>query len=857
MSTTPDGRNRPYCFLSYASPEREVALRVASALESAGIAVWIDRTGISAGTAWAGEIVAAIRQCGAMAVLCSRAAIASRNVRQELQLAWDNERPILPVILEPVEFPDALSYFLQGWQWIEATGRPEASWIADLSSAFSRLDTPATPHAPPLAPQKSSDLPVPSGPLVGRDREIEHLVGNLLGGSRLVTLTGPGGVGKTRLAMEAAHRVARSFSGGAIFIDLSSVTHSDHVPSTIAQALGIRESPDRSTRDALNLALRTRPLLLVLDNFEQVIDAAPVVAELVASTQNLIVLVTSREALRVRGEEVLTIDPLDLPTDQETADVEALSRSAAVRLFMQTARAAKPGFEMMASNALAIAEICRRLEGLPLAIELAASRVRYFPPDVLLDRLGARLPVLTGGSRDLPARHQTLRDTIAWSYDLLTPDEQALFRRIGAFPGGASLAALDTYGRVAGALELELLSGLASLVDKSLIRERLGADGTPRFSMLETLREFAGEMTAKHVELETQRKAIVASALEFVSPGKGSVLAWVLGPANLREIDDELDNVRAAFTIAADQGDAESCALVFTDMHGYLLVRGLYREAIMMGRRVLELADAAPISEVLRGRTLTDLAYFWSTLVDPAEGAQLASEGLALARSASDDEIHLISALDGPLTALRDQGQFAEALVYAEEADALASTLGNELIRGTTKFFLGNLSRLMDDRERAVTYLQEAMELSQGNEIGVYAGSDLVDVYLRQSQVMDAASTLQQVMRWWQEAGSGANGRPLDRAALLAVAGHRPEVAATLFGANAAQNAMLGMRDRDDRWTIEALEAARAQLGDEAFESASREGRALSLEAAIDIVMDLLDQIEAQRPNRPEASLSS
>ncbi|CAN5725114.1 BTAD domain-containing putative transcriptional regulator [soil metagenome] len=691
-------------------------------------------------------------------------------------------------------------------------------------------------------------LPIPPSALIGRHREVSDLVSRLAAGDgRLITLTGPGGVGKTRLALEAAHLVASSYPEGVEFVDLAPVTDTGQVASAIAGALSIRESGNRSNHETLRTALGNRRLLLLLDNFEQVIEAAPLVGELLAGASELRVLATSRESLRIRGEEEVVIDPLDLPTEGELADLDRLAKSASVELFVAAAMSVKPEFELTADNAGQVAGICRRLDGLPLAIELAASRVKHFPPGVLLERLERRLPVLTGGSRDLPARQQTLWDTIAWSYDLLSPDEQTLFRRVGAFPGGASLEALDSFSTVADALELDLLSGLASLVDKSLVLERMGAGEAPRFSMLETVREFAGEMVVRAGELEISRSAVVAWALEFASSGKGGMFVWMLGLANLQQVDEEIDNVRRGFDIAADRRDAESCALFFDGIYGFLYVRGLFGEAVAMGQKVLELAESSPIPDDLRGRTLTQLSFEWSMLFAATDAEQLAREGLALTQIASSNALHAISALHALVMAVRNQGRYAEALDYAEQADALASTPAGEPYRALTKYSIGRLSYLLDDQDRAVEYLSESMDRSLqfgANEEAVYAGSCLVAALVRRGELLKAASTLRGVVRLWQEAGSVAAGLFLEDAAVLAAASGRLEVAAALFAADSAQNALFGMRDDSDLWTIEAIEAVHTQLGDEAFESASLEGRTLSLEAAIVVVTDLLEQIE-------------
>src|SRR5215211_2820611 len=349
-------------------------------------------------------------------------------------------------------------------------------------------------------------FPTPLTSLIGRDRQIADVTA-LLDGSRMVTLTGPGGVGKTTLALAVIRRQADRFPDGAAFVDLAPLHDPALVPAAIAHAVGIPEAGDDPSGRRLVAALRDRRLLLLIDNFEQVIAAAPIVATLLARCAGLTALVTSREPLAIGGEQEYSVAPLPLP---ESNAPHAVGESDAVRLFVARARAADPGFELTAENAGAVAAICRRLDGLPLAIELAAARIKVLPPAAVLERLDRRLPLLTGTRRDVPQRHRTVRDTVAWSYDLLGQDEQALFRCLSVFAGGFTLEAADAVGRqpAAGSRQNEatsdrrpssadsVLNGISSLVDKSLLQASTGDLGERRFTPLETVREFGLEQLA-------------------------------------------------------------------------------------------------------------------------------------------------------------------------------------------------------------------------------------------------------------------------------------------------------------------------------------------------------------------------
>ena len=344
-----------------------------------------------------------------------------------------------------------------------------------------------------------NNLPRQATSFVGREQQRQAVGAILLrSDTRLLTLTGPGGTGKTRLALQVATDALDSFPDGVFFVPLASVTDPELVPSAIAQVLDVRETAGRPLVAGLQEYLEERQLLLVLDNFEQVVDAAPFVADLLAAPAPLKILITSRSVLRLYGEHEYPVPPLALPDRRTSPSAAHLTRFESVSLFVTRARAARPDFGLDDQNAPAVASICHRLDGLPLALELAAARIRALPPRALLDRMERRLPLLTGGARDLPARQRTLRDTIAWSYDLLEPGEQTLFRRLAVFHG-CTLEAIETVcagdpprpGATSVALpplDIDILDGVASLVEKSLLRQHEGVAGYPRFTMLETMR---------------------------------------------------------------------------------------------------------------------------------------------------------------------------------------------------------------------------------------------------------------------------------------------------------------------------------------------------------------------------------
>ncbi|MFQ5794857.1 MAG: AAA family ATPase [Candidatus Bipolaricaulia bacterium] len=380
---------------------------------------------------------------------------------------------------------------------------------------------------------------------------------------RLLTLTGAGGTGKTRLGLQAAADLIDDFEDGVYFVDLAPISDPGLVVSAIAQKMGVREAEvgGRPLLDSLKEHLRDKQILLLLDNFEQVVAAAPQVAELLAACAWLKLLVTSREPCHVRGEHVFPVPPLALPEPDRKRPlaIEYLMQYEAVRLFIDRAQAVKPDFAVTHENAPAVAEICIRLDGLPLAIELAAARITLLPPQVMLARLGSRLKLLTGGARDLPARQQTLRATIDWSYDLLDASEQTLFERLSVFVGGCTLEVAEAVCNGTGDLELDVdvLDGLASLVDKNLLRQEEQVEGAPRFLMLETIREYGLERLEASGEAEATQRTRADYYLALAEQAEPKLWGGPEQGEWLDRLEVEHDNLRAALAWCEQSGECE------------------------------------------------------------------------------------------------------------------------------------------------------------------------------------------------------------------------------------------------------------------------------------------------------------
>ena len=579
-------------------------------------------------------------------------------------------------------------------------------------------------------------VPAPPTSLIGREQEVVEICALLRQPEvHLVTLTGPGGVGKTHLSLHIALEVLNDFIDGVCFVPLASINDPDLVASTIAQEFGLKETGDESPLDLLKAYLRDKHLLLLLDNFEQVVLAAPVLSELMAVLPHLKILVTSRAVLHIRGEHEFPVPTLALPDLKHPSKSQALTQYAAVVLFLERARAVKPDFQVTATNAPVIAQICVHLDGLPLAIELAAARIKLLPPRALLGRLERRLSVLTGGAQDVPARQQTLRNTIEWSYNLLDAQEQRLFRRFSVFVGGCTLQAIEAICAALGDGDGEgqVLDKVASLIDKSLLQQTEQGEDELRLGMLETIREYGLERLAASGEAEATRQAHAVYYLALAEEAKAELsgprqVAW------LERLEREHDNLRAVVRWALEPAeDAVQRREILLRLGGALVefwhVHGYYSE----GRDVLEsaLAGSEGVAAPVRVQALGAAAMLVTMQGDAERATMLVEESLALSRALGDTPgIALALYLLGHAAWL--QGDLARAGALLEESSELCRAMDDRVSLAYTLYNLANLARYQGEYAKAGAMLEEGLALfrQRANKRGM-ALALLLDAELR------------------------------------------------------------------------------------------------------------------------------
>ena len=634
-----------------------------------------------------------------------------RNTVAETMTAILRE-PVEPVAVQNPDAPAPLCWAIE--RCLEK--EPDKRYVStrDLARELAAIRDRFSEKSSRPVESRPNTIPVQRTRFVGQEKEIAAAKELLLRPDvRLVTVTGPGGIGKTRLAVEVAGGLAQGFPGGIHFVPLSALSDPGLLPFVILQALGIREAGPQPPLDILKKVLRDSagaPMLLLLDNFEHLMPAASTVAEILAMAPTLKILVTSRAALHVYGEHEFPAPALAVPDLHTMPSLELLSQFPAIALFVQRARAAKPDFELDPQNASAVIEICARLDGLPLAIELAAARVKVLSPAAMRTRLASRLQLLTGGARDLPQRQQTLRSAIDWSYDLLSPAEQKLFRRLSVFVGGCTLEGVEAVCDTKADLDLDLLDGMASMLDKSLLQQIEYPNAESRFVMLETIREYAREKLEASQEEASTRRAHAAYCLVLAE----EEVTEQSGAESLDRFALEHDNFRAALEWLTQTGDAD---------WGLRLGAALFRfwesrEYLAEGRdrlgKLLNMPGAAA-STKSRGRALFAAGVLAGEQRDYASAGSLMKQSLEVARHLGDKQAVAVS-LNALAVHARDQGNLAEAHSLFEESLALWRELRDLMAIARALSNMASVLKLQGDFEHAHALYAECLAIFQGLE---------------------------------------------------------------------------------------------------------------------------------------------
>jgi len=826
----PEG-SRPRVFINYrrddAAGDAGRLFDVLSARFGKGF-VFMDIDAIQPGADFAEVINQAVGACDVLVTVIGKSWLSAANadgrrrlddprdlVRMEIQSALKHKIRVVPALVQGAQMPraDQLPKSLARLASRNAVELSHGRWQHDVERLITTLESPTQARAAAV-----NNLPRQLTSFIGRSEDVNE-VKRILLTSGLVTLTGTGGCGKTRLALEVAAGVLDDYRDGVWFVEFAPVTDPNLVPSVVASTLGVREQAGQALTETLITRLQQQRVLIVLDCCEHLVTACATLAdELLRACPDLKVLATSREALDVSGEVIHR--------------VPSLEQSEATQLFVDRARLARSDFALNEADESAVAEICRRLDGIPLAIELAAARVRMMPPGEILDRLSDRFRLLTLGGRTTPSRHQTLQATLEWSYRLLSASEQILFKRLSVFAGGFTLDAAEAVCAGDGLTRDQILDLLAALVDKSLVVAGEDSRGRSRYTLLETLREYARERLEKSAEPETRMRHATyffGVAVETEPLLRGPQQATIL-----RQLEDEHDNFRAALQWLIDVNEIE----LELNLAGALVQFWLMHSHVTEGRqwfagRIGSSAGAAIRAKALKGQG--DLAWRQADFI---EATALMEASLAIWRELGD-KAGVADALNRLGTICRMQGDPSSARAYFEQSLAMARDTDDRFEIGRALNNLGTLASDRGDYEASRSLLLESLALTQGigDRSGIaLATANLAEVLLEQADYEGARTRYEESLLIGRELGDQIGiAFCLEGFSALAAAHGQPQRQLRLAGAAAAQRSLVGsILDPVGREKLQSrLAAARQALGPDVAEEAFTEGSEMGLAQAV------------------------